>query len=116
MRFRLLAGMHIQNDPMSGKERIYRAGAVFESVTDLARRWPEKFERVLDSTPLTPDPAASGMDASPSSAPLPSSGDEYEGMTVKELQALAAEEEIDLKGARTREEILTVLRKATARV
>ena len=43
--------------------------------------------------------------------PLPTTGgDNYESMSVKDLQAVAAEEEIDLKGAGKKEDIIRVIR------
>lgn len=135
MRFRLLAGQHIQTDP-DGQERLYKPGQVLEAKADLATRWPEKFGRVAEGTPLDVgmltrvppsesvadaaqrgfDPATSNTGALPPSSPLPAGEDTFSHMTLNELKAFAAEEEIDLKGARTKEEILAVLRKSTAQV
>lgn len=45
-RVRLRAGGHIENGP-DGKQHQYKPGDVFDSLTDLAKRWPEKFENVV---------------------------------------------------------------------
>ena len=95
MRFKLLVGQHIQNEP-DGTEKKYSAGEVIESNVDLEKRFGDKFRRVYG----TPEDERDE----------PTTGDDLERMTVKELQALAAEEEVDLRGMTKKEDLIKALR------
>lgn len=52
MKFRLLRGKHIQNNPKTKQEEVFHRDSVLESDTDLTRFGREKFERVSDDTPV----------------------------------------------------------------
>lgn len=60
MKFRLTDGGHAQIHPKFGVDARgqalageFRKGDILEDDTDLAKRWPEKFERVPDDTKPT---------------------------------------------------------------
>lgn len=138
----------IKKDPKGRLlEAVYSPGDVLFSYAPL-ERFPEKFERVPDNTPITIKegsvPAGNlpvfGLDTSsrpvgtesqheashissvasePHSqspiTPAPTNKgwtDTLDAMNVKELEAFAAEEEVDLKGAKSKDAILKVLRSA----
>lgn len=107
LRFKLLAGGHIGVDPRTKKERVYRAGEIVESETDLAERFnsripgsPRKFERIFNDT-------AYGSEQAKKEDEFLSTLD---SMNLKELLKVAEEEEIDLKGATKREDILKIIK------
>jgi len=52
MRFKQLPGTstHVQTDA-DGVERTYNAGDIVTSETDLAKKWPEKFQLLDESKP-----------------------------------------------------------------
>lgn len=50
MRFRVLAGQHIQSDS-AGKPRLYKAGETVDSSTNLVERFGSKFEQIHQSAP-----------------------------------------------------------------
>jgi hypothetical protein len=149
-RFKLLVGQHIETN-LDGREVTYKAGAEFDSVTDLdmmnAPGCPPKFQRLLEHYPVpqshthpsnpprnapVPGPKAQSSSRAPKAragAPhsqgaipvVPVAGsppsvsgtnDGLDTLTVSELQKVAQEEEIELKGANSKEEILAAIRAA----
>jgi hypothetical protein len=58
-RFKLLVGQHIETN-LDGREVTYKAGAEFDSVTDLdmmnAPGCPPKFQRLLEHYPVPQTP------------------------------------------------------------
>lgn len=140
MKFRLKVGGHVQNGP-DGKPKSYVPGDIVESETDLAERFNTppmtiKFERLWEeerreassrkdthethgekkvtvppSGPPTPPPSNISHPTSPpekGSAPQPN----YEAMSQQDLTELAKEEEVDLRGAKTKADIIARLRTA----
>ncbi len=130
-RYRLLAGKHAQKEenPQTGQKenKIYKRGDVFESKHDLlkfnAGPGAMKFEKVEDTQPAkaagtTRPPATPSREAVHGTPePPPRNMNEFlaalDKMSEKDLRALAAEEEIDLKGAKTKDDILKAIRTAT---
>lgn len=47
MKFMVIGGPHTQRDP-DGRSRTYQRGQVFESETDMVKKYPNKFQRVMD--------------------------------------------------------------------
>ncbi len=117
------------------KQVKYIPGDIFETATDLLEKhhidgFPDKFERihetyVINETPgqrltrlraelaeaekaVPPPSAPSTTVASPVHDLVP----ELRAMSLKDLQAWAAEEEIDLKGVKSKEEALKVIEAA----
>lgn len=153
MKFKVLAGGHVQDDPCSPEpserqrergmvraSKTYMPGEVLENDLDLVKLFgPNKFERVPDNTPVSgsPSPHAHEPPIAPHKGLVvddreritdprfpsvmgqkpPSSQTEYFGMldklTPAELKSLAASEEIDLKGVKTKEEMLKIIKAAT---
>ncbi len=76
---------------------------IVESATDLCKRFnrpgAKMFEKVADTTPLT----------NPDDVEKPSPEDYYREMTVKQLQAFALENEVDVNHAANKEEIIRTL-------
>lgn len=130
-KYRLLAGKHSQkeeNPETKQKEvKIYKRGDVFESKHDLlkfnAGPGAMKFEKVEEPPPRAASRAAAPPPEPPpppeakTIQPPPRNQQEYHAaldkMTEKDLRALAAEEEIDLKGAKTKEDIVKAIKAAT---
>lgn len=123
MLFRLINGPHTCFDA-SGKEHEYRAGQqgndLIESDVDLCKKFHNKFERVPDGDSLK-RPSETGRQyaerlrkmaeaAERDEAANADSADTYEAMNEKELRHLAQTEEIDLKGCKTKNEIIAAIR------
>ena len=101
MKFRVLCGVHSEGG------RTYGVGSVVDSASDLSRlNYPgvERFERLN-----VPDPLAVAVADLPKEEPAK---DSFTNMTVEELRKFAEEAEVDLGKARTRDQILAVLRSA----
>lgn len=125
-KFRVLAGKHCEGKTPEGKPKVYVKGDVVDSKSDLSRLnppgFPPKFERVEDDGRPSPAPAVPVQTLSPTptpvhaTSPLPAAPktvpDGLDKLSLKELQDLAASEEIDLKGAKTRDEVLRAVRAA----
>lgn len=137
-KYRLLAGKHIEEgppDPKTGAptEVVYRPGNVFESPLNLMEMFNApgsmKFEPVHPTTPVEggrlvvkrvlPHRDQAAPQVQPT-APLPPrsavaelpSPDDIDRMGLKDLQALASEEGIDLKNAKSLEETRRVIKAA----
>ena len=126
-KYKLLAGIHAERDPSGAKhldgtprEIVFRKGDVFESRYHLEalnagdQEMFRKFERVPDDVPATAaaaPPATSSARAAPEppEAGGPGAWEAVKAMNVTELKNLAAEEEINLGAAKTRDDILRVL-------
>ena len=131
-KFRVLVGKHNEGGHVDEKGnrikgRTYRVGEVIDTADDLSRLNASgaiKFERVEEergasrpapttpTTPKSPTPPtpAPVNPTTPTTPTAPVTPKNLEAMDIKALQALAEEEEIDLKGAKTKEEIIKVLR------
>lgn len=114
-KYRLLVGQHIQNDPETkseshprGIEVTYNAGDTFVSDTLLEKfnspGHSPKFERLQDDVKVE----------TVQQAAITKHGDPYDTMTVAQLQAHAAAEEIDVRRARTKDDIIRLIRAADA--
>ncbi len=142
MRFKVLAGKHTCKEHQGVKDgdgrplktmKVYRAGEVIDTDTDLAAKFNHppgavKFERLVEdaprpqpvhnapapspahaTTPQQPQPAPQQV-AQPQPARAAKGPDKYDSMSVKELTDFAAECEVDLRGATRKEEIVKILR------
>jgi hypothetical protein len=118
-RWQLLEGQHIENDP-GGKERLYVRGNVFDSDNPQLARWPEKF-RPAAGEPVTPVGASptslmeEARQVHPASVAAAHGLATVESMQLPQLQALAAEEEIDISDCGSKADIVDRIRKHTAR-
>lgn len=123
-KYRVCAGRHIDDGDI-----MYDTGDVVESAHNLlhfnAPGMTPKFEAVSQDTPVTHkgnmwNPAAAspvfGSDLQPPAVITdPLTGVQrgtLDHMTLKELQAYAAEEEIDLRGATKKEDVLKIIHTA----
>lgn len=127
-KFRVLRGTFSMKVNGQRPPVIYQKGEVFETArTDLlARNNPPggkpRLEPVPDSTPVTPAKpgirarsARKAQEAEPARPPAsPPDADTYDSMTVEQLRAHAAAEEITLGAAKTKAEIIAALRAANA--
>jgi hypothetical protein len=138
MKFRILRGQHLVKLP-NGQYKKHRQGEVIESTIDLVERFnqgqnSQKFQRIYSeaSEPKSLNDYLSELSKLPkdqvqhvithlqgvgnltsSDQQTVSSGeDTLAGMTVKELQAFADGEEIDLKGITKRDDILRIIKAA----
>lgn len=118
MKFKLLAGFHIAADKSKPKisympnvpeeqkiypDRRYKQGDVIETDEDLGALFnqpgtPPKFERV------------DGYGAPEGWGPIDKPKDGLDELTVKALKELAEAYEVDLKGATTKDSIVSILR------
>lgn len=102
MKFKLLRGLH------SHGGKTYQPGNVVESDTDFVARFGRlKFERLLDDTaPITQQAADQAAEAGFETV---NELRDLSKMTVSQLRTYAAENEVDLGDARTKDQILAVL-------
>ncbi len=137
---RLKAGRHIDNDADTGKPRIWDANTpghnVVRSHIDLAKRWPEKFEKMDEGATANVDPETvmrpgetlndfanrmqelsrvrSGGNTQLTSSPVtPAKGTDlstFDAMTVAELRVYADAEEIALGNAKSKEDIVKLVK------
>jgi hypothetical protein len=139
-QYKVLVGRYIGADPEDPtKDFMYVQGDIVETSIDLLRfnkPGAEKFELLIEGQPMvsetTWDPAAETLDqfvqrmrergetaptakdaSVPIRGPTGSHGpdDTLETMTAVELQKVATEEDVDLRGAFTREDIVGRIRK-----
>lgn len=127
MKLKLLVGRHVQTDA-DGVERMYSAPAVLDNPQDLAKRWPEKFERVFESAhavdmtkPVegeTFEQFAERMQSYIAGAKAQASAkveaavaavSTLDAMTDDELLRMAEEEEIDISKAANRADVVQTL-------
>lgn len=100
-------------------ERIdgHEQGAGYEEAIAAAYRKGMEDARTAAATPATPSPVAAAAQQGfntlyTDSGGKPPQSDSLDRMTVKELQELAAEEEIKLGNAKSKEEIIKAIRAA----
>lgn len=107
-KYRNNGGVHVEAArPDGAGSRSVPAKTTFETwVPDLDRRFPGKFERLPDDARVELPLAAAGGHAPAAPAAAPPA---IQAMTVAELRQWAAEEEVDLGGAKTKDEILKLL-------
>ena len=138
MKFRLLAGMHIANDPADTRdlkpgerrrEVTYQVGDVVESDTDLAARLgSQKFQPLYEGdlrdfapkvqTPRNTNPADASVAqiAAPPQNPVETSeedqhADDLDAKDEKKLRDIAVMEKIKVNGADTKEKLVEAIRK-----
>ena len=114
-KFRILAGKYHED------RRFWTSGQVFETSTNpLKLNTPgmKRFERVDDTTTVDPgtlyadEVTRQSVEAGVADTPAAkaSVADTLAEMTVQELRTFAASEEIDLGSAKTKEQILDIIR------
>lgn len=120
MLFKLLRGYHrdwsfkFDRDTRQRTtvKRMYSPGESVESDRDLCKLFNRpgsiKFERLPD-----PPQAQSFQGQQNAVATAVKESPDLDGMTVRDLQALAEEEEIDLGGAKTKDQMVKTIRQAT---
>ena len=115
MKFKNLVGSY-QAPSVDGEQPVvYPEGSVFESKLDLAKRFNDrrvtKFKRMPDDAELFIAERKAASDVAP--VEEPPEDDVFSGMTIAELQEEAKEAGIDLGKAKTKKDILKVLREVT---
>lgn len=125
-RFRLKRAQHCDTDPHTGKNTVYVKGDVFDSDKDLLRENrsnPDKdrFELVSSDTPmhyngcpLTRKEQKEGKTTTPTVVNPTAAEDTFSSMTLDELKKFAQAEDINLGKAKSKDEVLAVIRAATA--
>jgi hypothetical protein len=130
-RFRLLSGTHheakwdMTSRPSIDRGRTYYQGEVIETDNDLSifngrGTASPKFALLSPETETVAEAAARGFNTIHKNAPTksppepagPSNKDMLDTMTVNELRKFAEDEEIELGDAKTKEQILKVVREA----
>lgn len=118
-RFRVLRGSLSQKEPGSRVPTIYNRGEVFQTSRNLEIQnipgAPPRFEQVPITTPLTVKTPGIRGKVSSGESELPSSpqsqpSDTLDTMSIEDLRKHAAAEEIDLRGAKTKADIINVIR------
>ena len=100
MKFRLRISQHIQTDPHTKKQTVYKAGDVFDCDEDLVAKFgSEKFQRIDFKEPAPQAVAPTSKSDVP----------DFHLMTVDQLKKYAEAEEIDLGKAVTKDAIIKVL-------
>lgn len=98
-RYRLIAGLHSDKDGLHDAKdpKTY----IVESARDLAKQFPEKFRRLgeVDDLPKAPESGVTDLD-------------NLDNMTDAQLSQLAKDNEVDLTGARSREDAIELIRNA----
>jgi hypothetical protein len=124
-RFKLNYSNHGDTDPHTKQNTVYVAGDVFDSPHDLLKEntlaAKPKFElagpkaklKYVGAPGYVKTEATKSVEES-SPASNPSLGGTFSAMTVEELKRFAADEEIDLGKAKTKEQILEVIQQATS--
>lgn len=135
LRLRERVGAHTEAHPTDPElEVVVQPGQVFESKTNWAERWPEKFEVMAEVTPPSRDlfvRRTDGKPLHPAQAPAPRAGGDpaaglskapptlqnaaaagtVESMPVEELRRLAEEEGIKIpQAAKTRDQVLAAVK------
>ena len=109
MKFKILRGTHSNGErhPQTNKLITYRAGDIFESITDLVKlHGREKFERAADNAVLSRTPLKVNATETPHQEASAYTAKELEGMSVDELKRLANEEEIDIGNLNKKNDII----------
>ena len=116
-KFKLKVGGHTIGSGLTAQR--FRKGDIFEAEGDLAAFDSNKFERVDDPKDYEGPRASSQMAAAAykettlhgeweKSKAAPAK--DLQAMSAKELESLAAEEEIDVKGAKSKEDLLKAIK------
>lgn len=96
-----------------GVEKTYYPGQILECEEDLAKRWPEKFEPVLEYHQYAQDPYAPPQEVQAAAPKFsPANYQHLDKLNEKELKDFAEGEEIDLKGAKGKEAMLKAIKTA----
>jgi len=104
--FELLSGVHSEGLDANGGPRIYEPGDVIQTTRDLGLlNYPGMNPRYKEVEEPIVEPS---LPREKTAKANPSGG--WEAMTVAELRSLAAEEEIDLKDATKKNEIISLIR------
>lgn len=135
-QFRNVGGPHVDWSPDGAKDdHVYHRGQIVESEVELDKVFVNKFVRVGDDVaaerersarleaelnemkaqqkPVTVSAASPGVVIPAGvAARAVAPADGFDAMTLPQLREFAAEEEIDLKGAKTKEDAIRVLRTA----
>lgn len=128
-QFQLLAGIHVQHDktkpildeagkPIPGKfePQTVHTGEICESDTDLvAKHGASKFRLVGGTLRATPPAAVKSPVTPPEQPPVitpKASNADLDRLSLKDLQAYAEDNEIDLKGAKSRDDVLKIVKSA----
>lgn len=105
MRFELLAGAHTDGEVSQGNRVIYRPGDVIETDVDLAKMFgSDKFRKMDESEPNTPKKRPQSQQV----VTVPTR-EELNKMSMADLRALAAEEEIDVSTTSKKEEVVNMI-------
>lgn len=105
MRFELLAGAHTEGEVSQGTRVIYHPGDIIESDVDLAKMFgSEKFRKMDESEPNV----AKKRSQSQQTITIPTR-EELNKMSMADLRALAAEEEIDVSTTSKKEEVVNMI-------
>lgn len=103
MKFRATAGFHVEGKGSDARKYGPQSelGDVFESEHDMVKAFGAKFERVHTDTPTGPRKVEVVRPTT----------DDIKSMTVKQLTEYAAENEIDLHGAHSKERMVQIVLK-----
>lgn len=109
--FRVLRGRYVEGKTTDGKQRIYVQGDIIDSKSDLMRfnsPGAIKFEKIESGRLPENTPT---LDSS-TTAVIKKENDGLEAMSIAELRKMAEEEEIDIKAAKTKDQLVAAIRTA----
>lgn len=100
MRFRLLNGQHVQNDPVTGKSRHYPQGSYVDSPIDLAAKFgADKFQRLHEPQPTPQQQAKAESDG-------------LDELEEEELKQLARSRKVEIGRCKGKADLLAAIRKS----
>ncbi len=106
-RFRVLRGSHAEGG------KVYKQGSIVDSKSDLRKHNRHNSQKFLFISEVDEDtPPAEEQEAEEQEKGRTDSDDTLESMTLSELRAHAAAEEIDTHSARTKAELIAAIRAA----
>ena len=109
--FRVLHGRHVEGKTPDGKQRTYVQGDIVDSQSDLTcfnSPGAIKFEKIESGRMPENTPALAGSPATVAEK----ENDGLEAMSLAELRKMAEEEEIDVKTAKTKDQVIATIRAA----
>lgn len=109
--FRVLVGQHVEANA-KGEECLYNpASGPFSAYSDLVKRFgDDKFQVAQRPDGSVAQAASEGFNSVAPVTALNPKEDTFDAMTVEELKQHAANEEIDLGRAKTKADILNIIR------
>lgn len=108
-KYKILAGRHAGK--VNGSVKIFNTGEIVESDVDLVAKFNRPNSRKFELVDSAGNTSTQTVTQRPNVTPMVVTPN-VDSLSLKDLQALAAEEEIDIKGLTKREDIVKVIKNA----